>query len=128
MTYLLDTHTFIWLVSDPEVLPDPVLEAIRNPAATILVSIVVPWEIAIKTKIGKLNGEEVLKDFESKCSKSKLSLLQTSVQQVIRAGSLPLHHRDPFDRLLIAQAFELGVPILSNDVVLDSYGVSRTWD
>jgi PIN domain nuclease of toxin-antitoxin system len=127
MTYLFDTHTFLWLVNSPEVLPDPVLRVIQNHAATILISIVVPWEIAIKSKIGKLDGAEILKDFESKITKSQLTMLQTSVPQVIRSGNLPLHHRDPFDRLLIAQALDLSIPIVSNDRVFDLYGVQRIW-
>jgi PIN domain nuclease of toxin-antitoxin system len=128
MTYLLDTHVFLWLVNSPQILPEPVLRVIQDRAATILVSIVVPWEIAIKSKIGKLDGDEILKDFETKVTEAQFTLLQTTVAQVIGAGKLPLHHRDPFDRLLLAQAFDLRVPILSNDDTFDFYGVSRIWD
>jgi PIN domain nuclease of toxin-antitoxin system len=128
MKYLLDTHTFLWLVNTPEVLPEKVLSIVRDRSATILVSLVVPWEIAIKAKTGKLNPAGILDDFEVKVTKAKFEMLEMTVRHVIRGGSLPLHHRDPFDRLLIAQAFELRIPILSNDVVLDFYGVSRIWD
>jgi PIN domain nuclease of toxin-antitoxin system len=128
MTYLLDTHAFLWLIESPEVLPHPVLQVVQDPAAQILISIVVPWEIAIKSKTGKLNGAAILQDFEAKITRTQLTMLPSSVAQVIRAGSLPLHHRDPFDRLLIAQAFDLRIPILSNDSVFDFYGVSRIWD
>jgi PIN domain nuclease of toxin-antitoxin system len=128
MTYLLDTHTFLWLVNSPELLPDRVLQIIQNRAATILVSIVVPWEIAIKAKTGKLAAADILDNFEAKVQTAKLNILETTIRQVIRGGGLPLHHRDPFDRLLIGQAFDLNIPILSNDSVLDFYGVSRIWD
>jgi len=128
MTYLLDTHVFLWLVNSPRILPAPVLRVIQDRSATILVSIVVPWEIAIKSKIGKLDGDEILKDFETKVAEAQFTLLQTTVAQVIRAGKLPLHHRDPFDRLLLAQAFDLRIPILSNDDTFDFYGISRIWD
>ena len=128
MNYLLDTHTFLWLVNSPEVLPDRVLKIIQDRAATVLVSLVVPWEIAIKAKTGKLEAGDILRDFEAKATKAKLSMLTTTVAQVIRGGSLPLHHRDPFDRLLIAQSFDLRIPILSSDWVFDLYGVSRIWD
>ena len=128
MTYLLDTHVFLWLVNSPRILPAPVLRVIQDRSATILVSIVVPWEIAIKSKIGKLDGDEILKDFETKVAEAQYTLLQTTVAQVIRAGKLPLHHRDPFDRLLLAQAFDLRIPILSNDDTFDFYGISRIWD
>lgn len=128
MKYLLDTHTFLWLLNSPEVLPDRVLSIVKDRSATIFVSLVVPWEIAIKVKTGKLDALGVLDDFEAKVTKAKFDMLEMTVKHVIRGGSLPLHHRDPFDRLLIAQAFELRIPILSNDVLLDNYGVSRIWD
>jgi PIN domain nuclease of toxin-antitoxin system len=128
MTYLLDTHTFLWLVNSPEILPNRVINIIQDRLATVLVSLIVPWEIAIKVKIGKLDAAEVLKDFEAKATRAKLTMLGTTVPQVIRSGSLPLHHRDPFDRLLIAQAFELRIPILSSDRIMDLYGVQRIWD
>jgi PIN domain nuclease of toxin-antitoxin system len=128
MKCLLDTHTFLWLVNAPEVLPEKVLSIVRNRSAKVLVSLVVPWEIAIKAKTGKLDPAGILDDFEAKVTKAKFDMLEMTVRHVILGGSLPLHHRDPFDRLLIAQAFELRIPILSNDVVLDFYGVSRIWD
>jgi PIN domain nuclease of toxin-antitoxin system len=127
MTYLLDTHTFLWQLRDPEMLPGRVSIILGDHAATILVSLVTPWEIAIKAKIGKLDAADILDRFEAKVLKAKFNMLETTVQHVIQSGSLPLHHRDPFDRLLIAQAFELRIPILSNDTVFDLYGVSRIW-
>ena len=128
MRYLLDTHTFLWLVNTPEVLPDPVLRILEDRSAIVLLSIVVPWEIAIKAKTGKLDAGDILDNFEEKATKAKLDMLETTVRQVVWAGRLPLHHQDPFDRLLIAQAFELRIPILSNDQTLDLYGVSRIWN
>ena len=128
MRYLLDTHTFLWLVNTPEVLPDPVLRILEDRSAIVLLSIVVPWEIAIKAKTGKLDAGDILDNFEEKATKAKLDMLETTVRQVVWAGRLPFHHRDPFDRLLIAQAFELRIPILSNDQTLDLYGVSRIWN
>jgi PIN domain nuclease of toxin-antitoxin system len=128
MKCLIDTHVLLWLVDTPEVLSGRVLQILQDPSASILVSIVVPWEIAIKTKTGKLNAAALLQDFELKITKAGFELLGATVRDVIRGGGLPLHHRDPFDRLLIAQAFERRIPILSNDDVLDLYGVSRIWD
>jgi PIN domain nuclease of toxin-antitoxin system len=128
MKYLLDTHTFLWLVNTPEMLPDRVLKIVRDRSADVLISLVTPWEIAIKSKTGKLQAGDILVDFEERVTKAKFEMLETTVRQVIRGGGLPLHHRDPFDRLLVAQAFELRVPILSNDELLDFYGVSRIWD
>ena len=128
MTYLLDTHTFLWLLNTPEVLPEKVLKIIRDHASRVLISLVTPWEIAIKAKTGKLDAADLLVDFETKITKAKLEMLQTTVRHAVRGGSLPLHHRDPFDRLLIAQAIELQISILSNDRLFDLYGVSRIWD
>ena len=128
MNYLLDTHTFLWLVNSPEMLPDRVFDRIQDRYTTVLVSLVVPWEIAIKVKTGKLDAGGVLKDFEAKATQAMLTMLETTVSQAVRSGSLPLHHRDPFVRLLIAQALDLGVPILGSDRTFDLYGVRRIWD
>jgi len=127
MTYLLDTHTFLWLVSSPGLLPSRVLGIIMDRSASILVSIVTPWEIAIKHATGKLQASQILDNFEAKVTHSKLEMIATSVPQVIRAGGLPLHHRDPFDRLLVAQALDLQIPILSADRMFDRYSVQRIW-
>ena len=128
MTYLLDTHVLLWLLSAPESLPDGVRSRIMDPATRILLSLVTPWEIAIKARTGKLNVADLLNDFEAKMARAKLEMLETTVAQVIRAGELPLHHRDPFDRLLIAQAVELQVPIVSADQSFDFYDVQRIWE
>jgi len=126
--YLLDTHAFLWHIRTPEVLPGKVFSIMNDRGVDILVSIATPWEIAIKAKTGKLEASDILIGFEARVTEAKFELLETTVNQVIRGGSLPLHHRDPFDRLLIAQAFDLRIPILSNDDVLDHYGVRRIWD
>ena len=128
MTLLLDTHTFLWFWWDDPRLSNVARGVIRDPSNRKLISTASCWEIAIKVKIGKLDAAEVLKDFEAKATRAKLTMLGTTVPQVIRSGSLPLHHRDPFDRLLIAQAFELRIPILSSDRIMDLYGVQRIWD
>jgi PIN domain nuclease of toxin-antitoxin system len=83
--------------------------------------------LAIKTNSGKLDVRELLQEFERSISSSGYELLDTEVPQVIRAGTLPLHHRDPFDRLMAAQALELRLPIVSRDRVFDLYGVTRIW-
>ena len=125
--YLLDTHAFLWHIRTPEVLPEKVSSILSDPQVDILVSIATPWEIAIKAKTGKLDASDILIGFEARVTAAKFEMLETTVNQVARGGGLPLHHRDPFDRLLVAQAFELRIPILSNDDVLDFYGVPRIW-
>ena len=128
MTYLLDTHTFLWQINNPEQLPLRVRDILADPSATLLISVIVPWEIAIKKAVGKIDSGDILDRFEEKVTRAGFQLMETTIRQVIRGGQLPLYHRDPFDRLLIAQALEARVSILSTDHVFDSYGVSRIWE
>jgi PIN domain nuclease of toxin-antitoxin system len=127
MTYLLDTHVFLWLLRTPEVLPTAVLDVAENRSHTLVLSAVTPWEMAIKETTGKLNAAEVLDNFERVAAQAGLSILETTVRQVIRGGKLPLHHKDPFDRMLAAQALDLRIPLISHDQVFDLYGVKRIW-
>ena len=128
MTYLLDTHTFLWLLGAPEMLPAKVLKIAEDPSAVLALSIVTPWEMAIKTAIGKLDAADILDDFEAVAARGKFAILETVARQVIHSGRLPFHHRDPFDRLLVAQSLELGIPLISRDRVFDLYGVRRVWN
>ncbi len=127
MTYLLDTHTFLWFLESPSLLPLRTRELIENSALELAVSLVTPWEIAIKSATGKLDAEAILDDFDAIVERARLTLLVPTVAQVIRSGRLPAHHRDPFDRLLAAQAMEPGWTLLSKDAVFDAYGVRRLW-
>jgi PIN domain nuclease of toxin-antitoxin system len=128
MTYLLDTHTFLWLLRDPEMLPAQVREIAADPYKTLVLSIVTPWEMAIKAKIGKLEAASILDNFEHRIASAGYSILETTVRQAICGGRLPLHHRDPFDRLLAAQSLDLRIPLVSRDSIFDLYGVNRIWD
>jgi PIN domain nuclease of toxin-antitoxin system len=128
MTYLLDTHTFLWILGTPEVLPRQVQNIVGDHSSILLISIVTPWEMAIKATLGKLDAGHILDDFEGALMRGRYSFLETSSRQVIRGGRLPLHHRDPFDRLLAAQALDLRIPLVSRDRVFDRYGVKRIWD
>jgi PIN domain nuclease of toxin-antitoxin system len=128
VTYLIDTHAFVWAVRSPNHIPGRAREILANPEAKLFLSIVVPWEIAIKSGLGKLmDAEEILDNFESLMAAGGYRILETSSQHVIQSGRLPLYHKDPFDRLLVAQALELRVPIISLDDVFDRYGVKRIW-
>jgi PIN domain nuclease of toxin-antitoxin system len=128
MTYLLDTHTFIWILNTPEVLPARIQSIVEDRSARLLISIATPWEMAIKVASGKLDAADILDDFEGAVARGRFTVLDTTVRQVIRAGTLPPHHRDPFDRLLVAQALDLRIPIVSRDRIFDLYGVQRIWD
>ncbi|MGB6689535.1 MAG: type II toxin-antitoxin system VapC family toxin [Terracidiphilus sp.] len=128
MKYLLDTHAFLWALEAPEKLSDSSGKIVNDPASGLLLSIATPWELAIKTNSGKLDAAKILQQFDRLIAASAYSLLETRASDVIRAAGLPLHHRDPFDRLLVAQALELHIPIISRDGIFDRYGVRRIWD
>lgn len=128
MKYLLDTHTLLWTIESPNVLSRQARKIIDDRASQLLISIATPWELAIKTNSGKLDAKELLEGFADSMSSAGYELLNAEVEHVIRAGMLPLHHRDPFDRLMAAQALELRVPIISRDRIFDLYGVKRIWN
>ncbi len=128
MKFLLDTHTFLWALRSPGEIAERARAILADPGSELLMSIVIPWEIAIKSGVGKLkNTSDLIDDFENRVSAAGFRILETSIRQVIRSGTLPLHHKDPFDRLLIAQALDLGVPVISCDDIFDQYGVTRVW-
>jgi PIN domain nuclease of toxin-antitoxin system len=128
MTYLLDTHTFLWILNTPEVLPPQVQNIVRDPHAALMVSIATPWEMSIKVANGKLDAADILGDFEGALLRGQFKVLETGIPQVIRSAQLPFHHRDPFDRLLAAQALDLQIPLISLDRIFDAYGVKRIWN
>jgi PIN domain nuclease of toxin-antitoxin system len=127
MRYLLDSHTLLWTIKTPARLSRLARRIIEDQSSVLLISIATPWELAIKTNSGRLDAMELLKEFNRSLFATGYEPLETEVSHVIRAGLLPLHHRDPFDRLLAAQALELKIPLLSRDRVFDLYGVKRIW-
>lgn len=128
MTYLLDTHALLWALRSPETLPLRVREALGDGSAIFLISVVTPWEMSIKSALGKLDAAEILDNFEGLLDRGGFTLLETRVRHAVASGRLPLFHRDPFDRLLAAQALDLRIPIVSRDPVFDLYGVKRIWE
>jgi PIN domain nuclease of toxin-antitoxin system len=128
MKFLVDTHTLLWALRFPEELSDAARNVLSDSSAELLVSIAVPWEMAIKSGTGKLNAADILDDFDSLMEAAGYRMLDTSTKHVIQSGKLPLHHKDPFDRLLAAQALDLRIPIISCDELLDRYGVRRVWN
>jgi PIN domain nuclease of toxin-antitoxin system len=131
MRYLIDTPVLIWAIDSPEKLSATVSAIIHDPANQLLVSFATPWELAIKANPGRLEKrldvDELLNDFEHALSSAGYIVVETRIAHAIRAGRLPMHHRDPFDRLLIAQSLELRVPILSRDGIFGRYGVRCIW-
>jgi PIN domain nuclease of toxin-antitoxin system len=127
MRYLIDTHTYWWYRGAPRLLPESILALMNDMSHEILISQATPWELAIKTGAGKLRAEGLLVDFEHREIAAGFTILGITTVQIIQSGLLPRHHRDPFDRLLVAQALDLRVPLLSSDKTLDLYGVTRIW-
>jgi PIN domain nuclease of toxin-antitoxin system len=128
MKYLLDTHTYFWWNDDKDRLSRPVRELLSAPGGDFLLSVVTPWELAIKTRAGKIDALRMLQNFEERETAAGFRVVRPTAAQAIRSGFLPPVHRDPFDRLLAAQALDLGIPILSRDSVFELYGVQRIWE
>ena len=124
---LLDTAVFYWWLNDPDRLSPSARDAITSSADPVVVSAIVPWEMAIKTNLGRIDGETVLSIWDEKLAAEGFAELPIESAHAIRAGLLPLHHRDPFDRMLAAQAQMTGWPIVSGDRIFDHYGVRRIW-
>jgi len=127
MTVLLDTHALKWWLDDPVRLSEPARRTIENKSNSVVVSSVVPWELAIKTSAGKLRVHALLANWSNKMVAEGFQEAPIASEHAIRAGLLPLHHKDPFDRMLVAQAQATGWPIISADPVFDNYGVRRIW-
>jgi PIN domain nuclease of toxin-antitoxin system len=123
MKGLLDTHTFIWWDSDPTRLSAKALAFIQDPANTILLSVVSVWEMLIKLQLGKLTLSTPLVTILAQQQANGIQILSATLDHVMGLESLPLHHKDPFDRLLIAQANVEGCTFLSADAVVAQYPV-----
>jgi PIN domain nuclease of toxin-antitoxin system len=128
MRVLLDTHALLWFVlGDPELSPQAT-SCILETANTKLVSPASYWEIAIKISLGKYALTEPYVDFMRRAvDDNGFEILHISYRHTAALIELPIHHRDPFDRLLIAQAMVEGIPILSGDPSFKAYSVTRLW-
>ncbi|MGQ0657928.1 MAG: type II toxin-antitoxin system VapC family toxin [Chromatiales bacterium] len=128
MRVLLDTHAFLWLVTDDSRLSRKSRSVFLDDRNDILISAVTGFEIAVKYSLGKLELSQRPDLFiAERIAANALTVLPLAMGHGIAVGSLPFHHRDPFDRLLIAQALIEQIPVLSNDKVFNSYGVKRIW-
>lgn len=112
---LLDTHTLLWLVSAPEQVIATAREAIADPAREVMISGASAWEIAIKTRLGRLDGEALLSAWPDIMRAMAVTELPIDVADAIMAGGLPWVHRDPFDRMIVAQAARRGLTIATRD-------------
>jgi PIN domain nuclease of toxin-antitoxin system len=128
MRVLLDTHAFLWWLDGDERLVRRARDLIAKPTTEVLVSAATAWEICTKARLGKLPGAVEVANDVGGCLRSQgFVALDITVAAAQRAGSLAGPHRDPFDRMLIAQAQGENLPILSIDEIFDRYGVTRIW-
>ncbi|NOT59395.1 MAG: type II toxin-antitoxin system VapC family toxin [Acidobacteria bacterium] len=128
MRLLLDTHAFLWFVLDDPSLSAQARNLIADESNEIEISPATYWEVAIKIGIGKYSLVEPLSDFfERELDANEFRVLPIEPRHVAPLTSLPFHHRDPFDRLIIAQAMVEGISIVSIDAAFDPYPVKRLW-
>lgn len=128
MRALLDTHALLWFVLGDAQLSPTAASRILDPATTKLVSPASYWEIAIKISIGKYRLAEPYVDFMRRAVEGNgFEVLHIEYRHTAALIDLPMHHRDPFDRLLVAQALVENIPIVSDDRSLEAYAVTRLW-
>ena len=128
MTYLIDTHALLWAAYRRDLLSPHALEILESEDEVILVSAVSAWEIATKFRLGKLPlARRLAENFVTELTAAGYAFLPISVEHALRAGHMAGAHKDPFDRMLAAQAIHEDVPLLSNDSQLDAFGTRREW-
>lgn len=125
---MLDTHTFLWWMTDSRRLSETVHRAIADETNEVLISAASAWEITTKHRLGKLPGADLIaSDVAGAIANQGFGELAITVDEAARAGALPGPHRDPFDRMLIAQALTHNLVFISNESLFDRYGVRRLW-
>ena len=128
MRLLLDTHSLIWWLEGSGRLSAPAQRAIADEENDVLISAASAWEIATKYRLGKMPSAEALaRDIPGAIASQGFAELPITMADAVRAGSLPGPHRDPFDRMLIAQAQARDLVFISNEMIFDQYGVHRLW-
>lgn len=128
MKYLLDTHSLLWIITGNRILSKKALNIYLNEENDIFFSAASIWELAIKSSLNKINlGMNLDRFVEEHIRGNNIEILYISLPHLFRIEKLPFHHRDPFDRLIIAQALEDNLIIISKDKTFDRYNVKRIW-
>jgi PIN domain nuclease of toxin-antitoxin system len=128
MRLLLDTHTFLWFVTSDPLLSAAALALVVDPGNDILISPATYWEVAIKVSIGKYPLTVPFDLFFTEgIDGNDISILPLEIRHAAILSALPMHHKDPFDRMIIAQAMVEQIPIVSIDEALDAYAITRLW-
>ena len=127
MKFLIDTHTFLWIINDSQQLSQLARSTVESDV-DVWISSESLWEIAIKVGVKKLSLPEPLSNFlDQQLKHNEIDILVPTTKHFETVSKLPLHHRDPFDRLIVAQAITEGVSVISVDVALDFYDIQRLW-
>ena len=127
MKFLLDTHTFIWFLEGSERLPKKLVERIRDLNNECYVSIASLWELSIKISSGKLDLQIEFKDLENTIDILSLKLLPVNIMHINEVFKLDFHHRDPFDRMIIAQSITENLTVISVDKNFSLYPIKLLW-
>lgn len=128
MKLLLDTHALLWWLDGNSRLSESAISAIGNPSIPVFISAASAWEIATKVRIGKLPGAvEIADRFVEIIRSQDFDPLPVSIEHARQAGLMPGEHRDPFDRMLIAQSQIEGLDLVSNEAMFDRFGIRRVW-
>lgn len=126
--FLLDTHSFLWFISDHPSLSMSAKLLIEDASNQRLISIASIWEMAIKTSLGKLSFSSPFETFiVQQIQINEFEILGITIDHLTTVSTLSMHHRDPFDRLLIAQALVEEIPIVGVDSAFDAYPIQRLW-
>lgn len=127
MNYLIDTHVLIWYANDEDSLPAHVKEEINNGNNNCYTSIVCLWEISIKAPLGKLLLRRTISEFANLLFKNNIDITPITINHLHVYGTLPLHHKDRFDRILIAQSFSDNLKIITKDKNFSVYTTNIFW-
>ena len=128
MKLLLDTHAFLWWLEGSPALGRRARAEVANPDNEVFLSIASCWELAIKVSLGKLRVAQSLERFiPEQLTRNGFALFGVELRHVARVANLPFHHRDPFDRVLVAQALQDELAIVSADRIFRKYGVTVVW-
>jgi len=128
VTCLLDTHILLWSALEPEKLSRKTLDIIENQEKSLVISTASVWEIVTKVSIGKLNIPMDIEAFiRTTLSRLNARIIDITLDDTLGIGSLPLHHKDPFDRILISQSRNREIPIITKDAQISRYDVEIIW-
>jgi len=128
MRILFDTHAFLWAIENDAKLSLRARQVFSHTGNEVLLSVASIWEILLKVETGKLRSVGATSSFiRTQCRKACITILPILLEHVLRLESLPVHHRDPFDRIILAQALEERIPIVSVDAKFRQYPVEVLW-